>query len=117
MNSKFLETIKKYGLLKKEDKVLVAVSGGPDSVCLLLQLAALRKGWNLSLYIAHMDHMLRPGSGKDAAFVKKLGEKLKIPVHIKPVNLKNRHVKGSLEELAREARHDFLINLARKIKA
>jgi len=117
MKSGFIATIKKHGLVKKGDKILVAVSGGPDSVCLLLQLAALRKGWDLSLHIAHMDHMLRSDSGKDAAFVKKLGDKLSIPVTIKPVNLKSLHIKGSLEELAREARQGFLIKLAREIKA
>ena len=117
MKSKFLGTIKKYNLVKKGNKILVAVSGGPDSVALLLQLAALKRGWGLSLHIGHMDHMLRTGSEKDAAFVKKLGEKLKIPVTIKSVNLKSRHIKGSLEELAREARLDFLIKLAREIKA
>lgn len=117
MRTKFLETIKKYGLVKKGDKILIGVSGGPDSLVLLLQLAALKSEWGLSLHIAHMDHMLRTGSEKDAAFVKKLGEKLKIPVTIKSVNLKSRHIKGSLEELAREARLDFLIKLAREIKA
>jgi len=117
MKSKFLETIKKYGLLDKRDKVLVGVSGGPDSLALLLLLNSLKKKWELSLHIAHMDHMLRPGSHKDAAFVKKLGEKLDIPVTIKSINLKSRHIKGSLEELAREARLDFLIKLARQIRA
>jgi len=117
MKTKFLATIKRYGLLRKKDKVLVAVSGGPDSLALLLQLNAIKNRWGLSLHIAHMDHMLRPDSGKDAAFVKKLGGKLKIPVTIKSVNLKVRYVKGSLEELAREERLNFLINLAMEIKA
>jgi len=117
MKSGFIATIKKHGLVKKGDKILVAVSGGPDSLALLLLLNSLKKKWGLSLHIAHMDHMLRPGSGKDAAFVKKLGERLKIPVTIKAINLKSRHIKGSLEELAREARLDFLIKLAGQIKA
>lgn len=117
MGSRFLQTVKKYSLISNGDKIVVGVSGGPDSVCLLLQLAALRKGWNLSLHIAHMDHMLRPGSRKDGAFVRKLGEELRIPVTIKSVNLKSLHTKGSLEELAREARQDFLIKLAGEIKA
>ncbi len=117
MKAKFLATIKRYGLLRKEDKILVAVSGGPDSLALLLQLNGLKTGWGLALHIAHMDHMLRPDSGKDAFFVKKLGEKLRIPVTIKSVNLKARHIRGSMEELAREERFDFLINLAREIKA
>jgi len=117
MKSKLMETINEYGLLDKGDKILIGVSGGPDSVCLLLQLASLKRKWGLSLHIGHMDHMLRSGSGKDASFVEELGEKLKIPVTIKPVNLKSLHTKGSLEELAREARQDFLINLARQIKA
>ena len=114
---KFKETIKKYGLLQKGDKILVAVSGGPDSLTLLLQLVSLKAEWGLTLHIAHLDHKLRSDSGEDAVFVKKLGEKLKIPVTVKSVNLKLRHTKGSLEELGRDERLDFLINLARKIKA
>ena len=117
MKPRFRETIKKYDLVKKGDKILVAVSGGPDSIALLLKLKALKKKLGLSLHIGHMDHMLRSGSGKDAAFVRKLGGKLKIPVTIKSISLKSRHVKGSLEELAREARLDFLIKLAKEIKA
>ncbi len=114
---RFLETIKKYSLLRKKDKILVAVSGGADSLTLLFKLTTLRNKMGLTLHIAHLDHMLRPDSGKDAAFVKKLGEKLSIPVTIKSINLKTGHIKGSLEELAREARLDFLIKLAKKIKA
>jgi len=117
MALRFLETIKKHGLLRKKDKILVAVSGGADSLTLLFKLASLRNKMGLTLHIAHLDHMLRLDSGEDAAFVKKLGEKLRIPVTIKSINLETRHIKGSLEELAREARLDFLITLAKKIKA
>ncbi len=117
MALKFLETIKKYKLIQKQDTILVAVSGGADSLTLLFKLAALRNKMGLTLHIAHLDHMLRVDSGKDATFVKKLGEKLSIPVTIKAINLKTGHIKGSLEELAREARLDFLISLAKKIKA
>jgi len=117
MALRFLETIRKHNLLRKKDKILVAVSGGADSLTLLFKLNSLKNRMGLTLHIAHLDHMLRPDSGKDAAFVKKLGEKLRIPVTIKSINLKTRHIKGSLEELAREARLDFLINLAKKIKA
>ena len=114
---KFNETIKKYGLLQKGDKILVAVSGGPDSLALLLLLASLRSKWDLTLHVAHLDHGLRSDSAKDATFVKKFGEKLNIPVTIKAINSKFQRAKGSLEEWAREKRLDFLVNLARKVKA
>jgi len=113
----FQETIKKYSLLHKADKVLVGVSGGPDSVTLLLQLVSLIPTLKLSLHIAHLDHRLRPDSAKDADFVKKLGKTLNLPVTLKIINVKSRRQKGSLEEWAREKRLDFFITLARKIKA
>lgn len=111
------QAIKKYNLIQKNDKILVAVSGGPDSMALLLQLASLKPKLSLTLHIAHMDHGMRKDSSSDARFVKHWGEKLKIPVTIKqlaPCPVKRR---GSLEEFFREARLGFFIKTAKKIKA
>ena len=49
--------------------VVVAVSGGADSVALLSVLQALAPAWHLTLHVAHLDHNLRPESAADAAFV------------------------------------------------
>lgn len=117
MLKKFLETIKRYGLIQRGDKILVAVSGGPDSLALLSQLSGLKTRLRLTLHIAHMDHSLRKDSRLDALFVKRWADKLKIPVTIKQLNPEIKNRKGSLEEFLRDARLDFFIRTARKIKA
>ena len=109
-------TVKKYRLIDKNDKIVVAVSGGPDSLALLFLLNSLKKELNLSLHVAHLDHMLRKDSHKDAEFVRKLAQKLKIPVTAGRVNVRAISRKGSLEEIARNARLAFLFKTARDIR-
>jgi tRNA(Ile)-lysidine synthase len=111
------DTIKRYHLIKKNDKIVVGVSGGPDSVALLYLLNSLKKELNLSLHIAHLDHMLRRASYKDSLFVEKLANRLKIPLTMTRINIGKLPQRGSLEQTARNARLGFLINVAKKIKA
>jgi len=109
-------TITKYKLIRKNDKIVIGVSGGPDSLALLYLLNSLKKEFKLSLHIAHLDHGLRKDSSRDAEFVKKVAEKLNIPVTIQRINLKTLVRKGSLEEIARNARLGFLFETARSVK-
>ena len=111
------DTIQKYRLVSKGDKVLVGVSGGPDSVALLYLLNRLGDNFRLKLHVAHFDHMLRKESGKDSRFVKKLCEELKIDFTGAKEKVKKVAGKGSLEEIARNARLNFLFQTAKKIKA
>jgi len=111
------ETIKKYRLIQKGDKILVGVSGGPDSLALLLQLFNLRFKSALSLHIAHVDHGLRKDSREDTLFVQAWAKKLDIPVSSVRFDPQLQKKKGSLEEIYRQARLDFFIQTARKIKA
>ena len=53
------ETVRKYYMLKKGDRVLVAVSGGPDSIFLLEALYCLKNKIDISLYVANLDHGIR----------------------------------------------------------
>jgi tRNA(Ile)-lysidine synthase len=115
--NRFQETIKKYGLIQRGDKILVAVSGGPDSLALLLQLFGLKSKLGLTLHIAHVDHMSRRDSSLDAHFVESLAKKLKLPVSLAKLNPKLSQSKGSLEEIYREARLAFFIQTAKKVKA
>lgn len=62
-------------MLTGGETVLVAVSGGADSVALLHLLHALAPSWRLSLHVLHVDHGLRPDSGADATFVRALGDR------------------------------------------
>jgi len=64
------------------DLVLVSCSGGPDSVCLLYSLWHLRRLFKIRLAVFHFDHKLRPDSAKDAAYVRRLAERLKLPFYL-----------------------------------
>lgn len=117
LTAKVLRAVKEYGLIRKFDRIVLGVSGGPDSIALLYCLCALKEEYRLTLHIAHLNHMLRPGdSAKDAEFVRALANKLGLACTIKKVNVKALR-KGSLEETARRARWDFFLETAKRIKA
>ncbi|MBI3958861.1 MAG: tRNA lysidine(34) synthetase TilS, partial [Chloroflexi bacterium] len=61
--------------------VLVGVSGGADSVCLLHLLLRFAPLWNLALHVAHLDHNVRPDSAEDGAFVRELAANWDLPFH------------------------------------
>jgi tRNA(Ile)-lysidine synthase len=91
-------------------RLVVAVSGGPDSVCLLHILANLKDELCLSLHIAHLDHQLRAESASDACYVKSLAASLDIPATLGRTDVQAFHLekKLSLEEAARIKRYEFL---------
>ena len=68
-------------LVETGDRILVAVSGGPDSVALLRLLTALRSEFGIQLAVIHVDHGLRPQEARrDAAFVQHLADQLGLPL-------------------------------------
>ncbi len=104
--------ISEYDLVSPEEKILVAVSGGADSVALLYSLFEL----GYSIEIAHVDHQTRQGqSKKDAEFVSQLAKKLGVPFHLKtcPVEEESLNFGRSFEEYAREVRYRFFKATAR----
>ena len=117
MPDKFIETINNYSLIQKKDKILVGVSGGPDSLVLLFKLFSLKSKLGLTLHIAHLDHGLRRDSKADALFVKRWGQKLNLPVTLKKLPAQQVKGKGSLEEFFREERLKFFIQTAKTIRA
>lgn len=98
---------------------MVAVSGGPDSMCLLYCLWWLRRDYDLELTIAHLDHGIRPDSHRDLEVVRWAAEDLGLPlVHERrdvPAFAEER--KLNLEEAARVVRRDFLERAAREAGA
>jgi len=110
--------IRKQNLLFPNDRVLVAVSGGPDSVALLHGLHGLREELRLELEVAHLQHGIRGEEARaDARFVAALAEGLGLPFHLKEIDLpalKTAAGKGNLEELARAARYRFFSDVARR---
>lgn len=110
-------TIEKYHLIGKGNKIVVGVSGGPDSVALLYLLARLKKELGVSLHIAHLNHMLRKDAQRDKEFVEKLSLRLNIPITAGQINVRQAAKSGSLEEIARNARLGFFFKVAKDIKA
>src|SRR3989338_2793123 len=118
---KVRKTIKKFGLIEKGDKVIVAVSGGPDSTALLLALNGLKQSHDLKLKIAHLDHMFRPAEDtkKDYEYVLSLSKRLNIPLVYKRIDVPAyaKEIGLSPEEAAREKRYGFLIEAAKEARA
>lgn len=112
-------TIDKYDMLKKGDSVLVAVSGGPDSVCALEILNKLKDEYGLNLHVAHLNHKFRKEAEKEAEFVRKMSEQKGIASTIEAIDVKDYCIKKGLskQEGAREVRYDFLKKTADKIGA
>lgn len=107
---------KRLALPVKEARVIVAVSGGADSVALLLALDELlkAKGLALSLTVTHLDHGLRAASAADARWVENLAVNLGYQSEIEHVSVKERAGKApdNLEQAARRARYQFLARAA-----
>ena len=99
--------------------MVVAVSGGPDSVVLLHLLRGLPRAWRLTLHVAHLDHGLRDDAARDAAFVAELASQWNVEATIERrevTGLCRRHG-WSLEDGARRVRYQFLVEVARRHSA
>ena len=114
-----IQTIERTGMLSRGDRVLVAVSGGMDSVVLLDVLRQLASGWSLALTVAHLDHGLREGSPEDARFVESLATGYGIPTVSKAAGPADYEMHRSLgaEGAARAVRHGFLAAAAEQAGA
>jgi len=115
-----LHFIQEHRLVSRQHRLLVAVSGGPDSVCLLHILVKLRDELGVKLHIAHLDHQLRGAeSAADAQYVAELSHRLGIPATIEQRDVETYQTRHhvSLEEAAREVRYTFLAQVAESIGA
>ena len=97
--------------------MLVALSGGPDSVCLLNILYKFKDELNITLGAAHINHMLRgEDSDRDEKYVIELCNKIGIPSYIKRVNINNYSEKNKMssEMAGRKVRYDFFEEIMKK---
>ncbi|HEU4797815.1 MAG TPA: tRNA lysidine(34) synthetase TilS, partial [bacterium] len=110
-----LATIRGHHMLERGEGVVVAVSGGADSMALLHLLDALREDWELTLHAAHLNHGLRPDAEEDAEFVRAAARRLAIPVTIEAADVRAiaAREKRSIEDAGRRARYEFLGQVAR----
>jgi tRNA(Ile)-lysidine synthase len=112
-------TISEYGLFEAGCPIVVGVSGGPDSLCLLHILTQLRDELHIELHVGHLDHAIRPESPEDAAFVARMAAAWGVPATIEreDVPALARAEGFALEQAARRARYRFLARIAGRIGA
>ncbi|MDI6815046.1 MAG: tRNA lysidine(34) synthetase TilS [Dehalococcoidales bacterium] len=120
LEQRVLHFIQEHRLVSNQHRLLVAVSGGPDSVCLLHILVKLQAELDIRLHVAHLNHQLRGADAEaDAGYVSDLAHHLGIPATIERRDVKayqtQQHI--SLEEAAREVRYHFLANTAKLVGA
>ncbi len=111
--------IEEQDLLTPSAVVVVGVSGGPDSLCLLDLLQRLSAEWRLTLHVAHLNHHLRPEAAAEAERVRAEAEQRGWPFHTEAADVRAhaQHAQQSIEEAARHLRYDFLARVARAAEA
>ncbi|HEU4355167.1 MAG TPA: tRNA lysidine(34) synthetase TilS [Actinomycetota bacterium] len=109
-------TVRDHDLVLPGQTVLVGVSGGPDSVCLLHALHALRRLLRVRLEVVHVDHRLREDSAADAGYVRRQCDRLKVPFHLRVAE--GRPERGeSVEAWGRAQRHRAFDEIRRETGA
>lgn len=109
-------TARTFGMFEPGDLVVVCVSGGPDSLCLVESLTRLRRLLRIRLSVLHVDHGLRPGSSDDARYVRRLAARLDLA--FEPVTAAGRPSRGeSVEAWARGQRRAAALAVAHDIGA
>ena len=122
IENKVLETIKKYQLIEKEDKLVIGVSGGPDSMALLHILLTLQEKEQIpscTLLVAHVNHMLRKEADEETAYVEEFCRLHQIPCFIKRAKVEELAQKAKMgtEEMGRNIRYQFFEEVRQKEKA
>ncbi len=115
LEQRVLGFIQQHQLVSGGKKLVVAVSGGADSVCLLHILVKLQEELEVKLQVAHLNHQLRGAESEaDADYVADLSRQLGIPATIEGRDVKGyqKQKRLSLEEAAREVRYSFLAEVA-----
>ena len=117
---KVRSTIEKHDLIQKGDKIVLGLSGGPDSVCLLHILKLLKSELNIEIYAAHLNHQIRGlEAQKDAMYVSKLCDDLGIIYFVKSIDVPSycKEHGLSIEEGARILRYEMFFQIKEKTGA
>ena len=89
MKEKVLETIKKYNLIENGEKIVIGVSGGPDSITLLNVLLEIKqeKIIDFDMVVCHINHMIREEAGEDEEYVSNFCKKYNIEFFSKRIKI------------------------------
>ena len=123
MKNKVLETIKKYNLIEKGDKLVLGVSGGPDSIAMLNILNEIKMDekidLNFNIVVAHINHMIRKEATEDEKFVQDFCKKKDIEFYSKSIDVQKlaNNNKIGIEEAGRNARYEFFDEILKKTKS
>lgn len=111
--AKVLETIKRYNLIENGDRLVLGVSGGPDSIAMLNILNDIRNDKKLhiefDIIVAHVNHLIREEAKDDERFVKDFCKRINVPFYSKSIDVQKvaNNNKIGTEEAGRNARYDF----------
>ncbi len=116
LKEEVLKTIKTYNLIEKNDKVVIGVSGGPDSICLLHLLYSIKKELEFEIVVAHINHQIRKVADSETEYVKDFCKNLGIECFVKKENITElaKEQKKGTEEVGRQVRYDFFEDVAQK---
>lgn len=116
LEKEVLETINKYDLIESGDKLVLGVSGGPDSISMLVILNNLKEKLGFKIVVAHVNHGIRENAKNDEEYVKNFCEKLGVKFYVLHAKIKEyaKENKLGLEEAGRKVRYDFFNEVLKK---
>lgn len=116
LKEEVLKTIETYNLIEKNDKIVIGVSGGPDSICLLHVLYGLKEKLGIEIVVAHVNHMLRDVADLETEYVQNFCKKLEVECYVKKADILEiaKTQKRGTEEVGRQVRYDFFDEVAKK---
>ena len=123
MRDKVLNTINKYNLINDGDRVILGVSGGPDSIAMLNILNDIKNDKNLhmnfDIIVAHVNHMIREEAIDDQKFVENFCKKINVTFYAKSIDVQKiaNNKKIGTEEAGRNARYEFFDEILEKENA
>lgn len=114
-----LKTIEKYNLIEANDKIVLGVSGGPDSLFMLDILNKLKEKLKIKLIVAHINHKIRKEADEEEQFVKEFCKKINVEFYSKRIEVEKyaNNNKIGIEEAGRKIRYEFFEEVCKVVGA